>query len=239
FYSIINGKGTLDYEVYLNTKTLLSCQKDFKDLCNSDELQFQIVHQSEELWMKLIAYTLLDIDDYLQQENTPRVITLLGRVHRIQKIMIEQLSVLETMSPKEYQEIRAVLGNGSGQESPGFCTLLKMYKPLWESFVKYYLKQHNLTLEKIYNYDYCHCNAYVVAEALAEYDQLFQKFRYHHFQLIYRTIGVKAKSLKGRSVDLLNKGIRMQFFPELWEIRNQMTDDWGNNYGFVRESITS
>ena len=195
FYSIINGKGTLDYEIYLKTQALLSCQKDFKDLCNSDELQFQIVHQSEELWMKLIAYTLLDIDDYIQQENTNRVITLFGRVHRIQRIMIEQLSVLETMSPKEYQEIRAVLGNGSGQESPGFSTLLKMYKPLWKSFVKYYLKQHNLTLEKIYNHDYNHCNAYVVAEALVEYDELFQKFRYHHFQLIYRSIGIQAKSL--------------------------------------------
>ncbi len=42
FYSIMNGEGTLDYEIYLNTKTLLSCQKDFKDFCNRDELQFQV-----------------------------------------------------------------------------------------------------------------------------------------------------------------------------------------------------
>jgi len=48
-------------------------------LCNADELQFQLVHQIEELWMKLIAFTLLDIDEYLQQENTNRVITLFRR----------------------------------------------------------------------------------------------------------------------------------------------------------------
>ena len=66
FYSIMNGEGTLDYELYLNTKALLSCQTKFDELCNADELQFQIAHQVEELWMKLIAYTLLDIDDYLQ-----------------------------------------------------------------------------------------------------------------------------------------------------------------------------
>ena len=60
FYSIMNGEGTLDYELYLNTKALLSCQTRFDELCNADELQFQIVHQVEELWMKLIAYTLLD-----------------------------------------------------------------------------------------------------------------------------------------------------------------------------------
>ena len=34
FYSIMNGEGTLDYELYLNTKALLSCQKDFAALCN-------------------------------------------------------------------------------------------------------------------------------------------------------------------------------------------------------------
>ena len=100
FYSIMNGEGTLDYELYLNTKALLSCQTKFDELCNADELQFQIVHQVEELWMKLIAYTLLDIDDYLQQENTNRVLTLFRRVHLIQKMMIQQIALLETMSPK-------------------------------------------------------------------------------------------------------------------------------------------
>src|SRR5499427_1187709 len=103
FYTIMNGEGTLDYELYLNTKTLLSCQTKFEELCNADELQFQIVHQVEELWMKLIAYTLLDVDEYLQQENTNRVITLMRRVHAAQRMMIEQLGLLETMSPKEYQ----------------------------------------------------------------------------------------------------------------------------------------
>ena len=110
FYAIMGGDGTLDYEVYLSTKTLLSCQLDYDKLCNADEMQFQIVHQIEELWMKLMAYTLLDIDEYLQQENTNRVITLFRRVHTAQKLMIQQLALLETMSPKEYQEIRKKLG---------------------------------------------------------------------------------------------------------------------------------
>ena len=237
FYSVINGEGTLDYELYLNTKQLLACQKDFKKFCNQDELQFQIVHQIEELWMKLIGYTLLDIDDYLQQENTNRVVTLFRRVHITLRLMIEQLALLETMSPKEYQEIRLNLGSGSGQESPGFRTLLKMHPHLWESFKARYLDKHKLTIEKIYNSEYNHGDAYVVAEALAEFDELFQRFRFHHIQLIHRTIGMGAKSLKGRSVDLLNEGLRTRFFPELWEIRNKMTDTWGAQYGVVRESL--
>lgn len=54
----------------LQTAALLQCQKPFDALCNADELQFQIVHQVEELWMKLLEYTLLDIDEYLAQRAT-------------------------------------------------------------------------------------------------------------------------------------------------------------------------
>lgn len=237
FYAIMNGEGTLDYEIYLNSKALLSCQKDFHAFCNRDELQFQIVHQVEELWMKVVAYTLLDIDDYLQQENTNRVLTMFRRVHLALRLMTDQLGLLETMSPKEYQEIRLQLGHGSGQESPGFRVLLKMHHPIWESFQKNYLDKHGLSIEKIYNSGYDHSDAYVVAEALAEFDELFQKFRYHHLQLIHRSIGLGAKSLKGRSVELLEDGLRVQFFPELWSIRNKMTDEWGAQYGVVRHPI--
>jgi len=238
FLALMKGTGTFDYEIYLNTQALLSCQKDLGSLCNRDELQFQIVHQVEELWMKVLAYTLLDIDEFLQQENTNRVVTLFRRVHMIIRLMTEQLGLLETMSPREYQEIRLQLGQGSGQESPGFRVLLKMYAPLWESFKTHYLTQHGLTVEQIYNSSYSHSDAYVVAESLAEYDELFQKFRYHHLQLIHRSIGLGAKSLKGRSVELLENGLRVQFFPELWDVRNKMTDEWGSQYGVVRESIS-
>src|ERR1700682_2831087 len=210
---MMNGEGTLDYEMYLTPKSLLCCQKTCAELCNRDELQFQVVHQVEELWMKLIAYTLLDIDEYLQQENTNRVLTLFRRVHLIQKMMIQQIALLETMSPKEYQAIRTRLGNGSGQESPGFRVLLKMYQPIWYSFKTCYLEKHALTIEQIYDSEYSHSNAYVVAEALAEFDALFQKFRYEHMQLIHRTIGFGAKSLKWRAVEILEEGMRQKFFP--------------------------
>jgi tryptophan 2,3-dioxygenase len=237
FYKTMNGKGTLDYEVYLNTKTLLTCQKPFDEFTNEDELMFQIIHQAQELWMKLIAYSLLDIDDYLQKRNTNRVMTLFRRVHIVMRRMIDEIAVLETMSPKEYQEIRLQLGNGSGQESPGFRTLLKMSRPLWQSFVATYLDKEGMTIEKIYDSQYSHSDAYVIAEALAEYDELFRRFRYRHIQLIERTIGIQAKSLKGRAVTLLEDGLKHHFFPELWQIRSQMTDKWGGQYGVVRDSI--
>lgn len=226
-----------DYESYLNTKKLLSCQKKLSSCCNGDELQFQIVHQTQELWMKLISYTLIEIGDYMQQRKTHRVLTLFHRVHRIQEMMIHLLGLLETMSPKEYQQIRELLGNGSGQTSPGFRSLLHTSKPLWDIYKAAYLDSKNLSIEKIYNSEYSHNGAYVIAEALIEFDALFARFYKRHFELIERTIGGTSKSLKGRDVERLRARENHKLFPELWQIRNQMTNEWGSEYGYKRESI--
>jgi tryptophan 2,3-dioxygenase len=237
FYAQMAGGGDLDYEIYLGTKQLLSCQKPFDAFCNKDELQFQVVHQVEELWMKLIGYTLLDVDEYLEQGVTNRVLTLLTRCHRLLRLMTLQLELLETMSPKEYQAIRLQLGNGSGQESPGFRVIVQMLPHVWRSYEATYLTARSRTVEAIYNSAYEHDDAYMVAEALMELDELFQKFRYAHIALIHRSIGMNAASLKGRSVDLLQSGLKHRFFPQLWEIRSQMTDAWGGTYGRIRDSI--
>ena len=237
FYRLMQQDNQSDYEVYLRTHALLSCQKNFAELCNKDELQFQITHQLQELQMKLMAYTLLDIDEFIQQCNTNQVVTLFARVHKIQNIMIEALSLLEAMSPKEYQEIRLQLGNGSGITSPGFRTLLKMFQPLWESYQECYLQKNGLTIRQVYDTQYQHNDAYVVAEALLEFEARYRRFLQRHFDLIERTIGGHAKSLKGHDVERLQQRIHTPIYPELWEVRNLMTDDWGMAYGVKRESI--
>jgi len=226
-----------DYELYLKTKKLLSCQKKFWRLCNGDELQFQIVHQTEELWMKLISYTLVNIGEYMKKRKTHRVITLFQRVHRFQRMMIDLLGMLETMSPKEYQQIRELLGNGSGQTSPGFRSLIRTTRPLWDIYKEAYLVPKKLTIEKIYNSQYRHNNAYVVAEAMIEFDALFTRFYKRHFELIERTIGGSSKSLKGRDVKRLQEREHSKLFPDLWDIRNKMTDEWGGQYGYSREPL--
>ncbi len=238
-YARLQAPAELDYEHYLNTERLLSCQKDFGALVNHDELQFQIVHQVEELWMKLIAFTLLEVDDYMKAGETHRVVTLMGRVHQLLRLMTTQLELLETMSPKEYQQIRLQLGNGSGQESPGFRTLLKLPIHLWDTFVASYLEPQGRTVRSIYDQDYAHDAAYAVAEALIEFDELFGLFRWRHLFLIHRSIGMGSASLKGRSVDLLQSGAKHRFFPELWDVRVAMTDAWGGEYGRVRDSLTA
>jgi tryptophan 2,3-dioxygenase len=238
YYARIEAPDMRDYGVYLQCDKLLACQKPLSEMVNGDELQFQIVHQVEELWMKLIAYTLVDVIAFIEENNTHRVVTLMDRVHRLMRMMTAQLDLLETMSPKEYQQIRLQLGNGSGQESPGFKFLLRLPPDLWRAFKAHYLDAPGLTVEDVYDGKYDHGDSYVVAEALVEFDELFQKFRANHIYLIQRSIGLGSKSLKGRPVELLQAGTRHRFFPDLWDIRADMTDRWGSQYGVVRDSIS-
>ena len=238
YHALLDNPEILDYGSYLNCQQLLSAQKPLTELCNGDELQFQIVHQVEELWMKLMIYTLVDVLEYMQQENTLRVVSLMKRVSFIQRMMSQQLDLLETMSPKEYQQIRLQLGNGSGQESPGFRTLLKMPQDIWHVFEDHYLAGRNKSIEQVYDSQYSHDESYMLAECLAEFDEQLQKFRSLHLFLIQRSIGLEAKSLKGRAVTILENGAKHRFFPQLWDIRSSMTNTWGQVYGEVRDSIS-
>ena len=225
-----------DYGIYLNCDRLLACQKPFAELVNGDELQFQIVHQVEELWMKLAAYTLLDAEEAIAAGEALKALSLFDRVHRTVRLMTAQLDLIETMSPKAYQQIRLNLGNGSGQESPGFRAILELPRDLWAAYRDRYLAGRNV--RDVYDTGYAHDDAYMLAEALLEFDELFQKFRTSHIHLVNRSIGLGSVSIKGRPVDLLNAGARHRFFPELWAVRGEMTDAWGAEHGSRRDSLS-
>jgi len=227
----------LDYGIYLNADRLLACQKPWDDLVNGDELQFMIVHQVEELWMKLMAATLLDADAAMAAKQGLKALSLLQRVHVIQRLMTAQLDLIETMSPKAYQQIRLMLGNGSGQESPGFRVLLEMPPHMWATYREHWLEAQGRSVRDVYDTGFAHDEAYLLAEALLEFDEQFQKFRASHIHLVNRSIGLGSKSIKGRPVDLLNAGARHRFFPELWNVRGEMTDAWGASHGTERPSL--
>jgi tryptophan 2,3-dioxygenase len=236
-YKRMAGNNNKSYELYLKIPQLLTCQTPFDQLVNEEELHFQIIHQVEELWFKLTAYTLLEIYDDLNAKNTIKALRLFSRVHRLEKLAIEQISLLETMSPSDYQKIRLKLGNGSGQESPGFQIMFDLYQPLYDVFELRYLKDNKITLEEIYFKNLRNNESYAVAEALVEFDELFQKFRFHHIKLVQRIIGLNGKSIKGRAIDMLMSGLKFQFYPKLWDVRNKMTDSWMHTYGESRPNL--
>ena len=237
YHKMMQGEGDTSYEVYVNTQAVLSCQKQFDKLVNDDELTFQSVHQIEEVWMKLVNYTLLEIHELISERRTLKLLKLFDRCHRILRLMTNQLNLLETMSPYGYQEIREQLGDGSGFTSPGFNAIREIAPMLWEPYERHYLKALDKTVETIYAKNFNHCESYVVAEALIEFDELFQDFRYAHLQLVKRIIGAHTKSIAGRPIEVLKKGVKEAFYPGLWQIRSDMTDNWADVYGVVRDPL--
>jgi len=59
------GRGELDYEVYLHTRELLALQTPRDALVVPDELVFQVLHQTQELWLKCVAF---EVANHVQQD---------------------------------------------------------------------------------------------------------------------------------------------------------------------------
>ena len=214
-----------DYEIYIRTEELLALQKKPEQLCTHDEMQFQIVHQVAELWMKLTAHEIDRLISLLREDDACRAGYTLKRIKQIQVLLEQQLSLLDTMTPKDYMTIRTALGRGSGQESPGFKHLLKVPKDIWAAW-KGMLDRRRVTLRAIYENPEKYAELHALAEGLTDFDQALQLWRWRHLMLVYRIIGAGTPSLKGKPVDILERGVKERFFPELWEVRDQVFEEW-------------
>ena len=215
-----------EYEKYIRTEELLSLQKSADALTCHDEMQFQIVHQVSELWMKLIAHELGFLTELLMVDERARAITTLGRIAKAQRLLIEQIDLLDTMSPVDYMIVRTGLGRGSGQESPGFRNMVKLPGELvWPAFDAF-LAKTGVTLRQIYEQPHAHHQLFQLCEGLVDYDQLLQTWRQRHLMLVYRIIGTGTPSLKGKDSELLAHGMKTRFFPELWDVRDEIFAAW-------------
>jgi tryptophan 2,3-dioxygenase len=212
-----------DYEKYIRTEELLALQKT--PLSCHDEMQFQVVHQVAELWMKLAEHEVLGAAERIRAGDLPLTLRRFERVRRIQLLLIEQLSLLDTMASRDYMTIRETLGRGSGQESPGFKRMLQLPDEIWPSVVEL-LAARKVTLRQIYENPSAHGELYNLAEALCEFDQQLQLWRQRHLVLVYRQIGAGTPSLKGKHSELLAEGMKHRFFPSLWEVRDELFADW-------------
>ncbi len=88
-----------------------------------DELLFIVVHQVYELWFKELLWELETTRDLMLEGDTFRARHLLERCETIERVLIEQVSVLETMSPQDFLEFRAHLAPASGFQSVQFREL--------------------------------------------------------------------------------------------------------------------
>jgi tryptophan 2,3-dioxygenase len=219
---ILPGKGASDYERYLRTDDLLSLQKTPGEMVHRDELLFQTTHQSSELWLKLAAFELEEAVRLLRAGELAAARRLLGRAVRCVVLVTEQIHMLEQMSPWEYQEIRRVLGHGSGFDSPGFIAVRALSPELWDAFTGL-LDARGLTLVELYRHGREHEDLYQLAELLIEWDERVILWRVHHFKLVERVIGGSVVGTQGTPVEVLGRLVQQRFYPELWKVRDELT----------------
>ncbi len=214
-----------EYEQYIQTDVLLGLQKDAASLSCHDELAFQIVHQVEELWMKLALHELDLAQKYVEADQLIQARGTVDRVRIICRLMAQQMRILDTLAPVAYFDIRAVLGRGSGQESPGFNRLLEAPAGLRQAFATM-LERREVGLLDLHRDPALEPEVFALAEAMVDIDQAFQDFRYQHLALVRRIIGGRTPSLKGAPAELLEHGVKQTWFPELWLVREELFRDF-------------
>ena len=219
---ILAGGAASDYERYLNTEELLALQKGEGEWVHRDELLFQVTHQSSELWLKLCWNDAGEAVRLIEEGDLRGALRLLGRSTLCLRFVVAQLDMLERMSPWEYQEIRKVLGHGSGFDSPGWRELRHVFPRLGQAFHTT-RRAAGLSIADVYVQGREHEELYQLAEALLELDERAQHWRMRHYQVVARVIGDKVVGTQGTPVELLGRLISTTAFPELWEVRNELT----------------
>mgnify|MGYP000527659926 CR=1 FL=1 len=219
---ILPGTAASDYERYLNTEELLALQKGPDAWVHRDELLFQVVHQSSELWLKLAWVEAEEAARLATSGDVAEAVRQLRRPLVAMKLVTDQLEMLEQMSPWEYQEIRRVLGHGSGFDSPGFRELRRVMPVLGQALADQ-LVRAGLTVTDLYVRRREFDALYRLAESLVELDEWAQQWRIRHYRVVARVIGDAVVGTQGTPVEVLGRLIRNVVYPELWDARNQLT----------------
>jgi tryptophan 2,3-dioxygenase len=233
--------GGTDYSSYLLIDDLLSLQRPITPEAH-DELLFIIVHQSYELWFKLILHELARARDELLARRAQAAIPRLRRVVEIERLLLKHLDVLETMSPDGFLEFRDPLAPASGFQSVQFRRIewlsglrdafpRNATPPEGESLYEAFRVAAGLPddrdarlraladLYREHEDDPARAALHTVAELLVDHDEHVALWRHHHVLMAAREIGTRPGTGGSPGVPYLETTLQRRFFPELWDVR--------------------
>jgi tryptophan 2,3-dioxygenase len=220
---ILPGHGASDYERYLRTDELLALQKLPEERVHHDELLFQTVHQSSELWLKLAVTEVDEAAAALEREETAPALRLLRRSNLCLQYITTQIEMLNQMDPWEYSQIRVVLGHGSGFDSPGFRRVPHVTQRVWKAF-DHLRAAAGLELTDLYRHGREHEDLYQLAELLTEWDERIWVWRFRHYAIVARALGEDTIGTQGTPVQVLGKLIAQRQLPKLWDTRSRLVE---------------
>jgi ribonuclease HI len=215
-----------EYAGYLRIDDLLQLQHPLTPSAH-DELLFIVVHQSYELWFKLMLHELARARAELEADRPQAALGPLKRTAAIDRLLLEHLDVLETMGPDGFLEFRDPLAPASGFQSTQFRAIEAESPRLYESFAACAglggdHDERIATLADLYRDhldDPRRAVLYEVAERLLDHDELIALWRHHHTLMAAREIGSRHGTGGSRGVEYLRGTQDKRFYPELWEVR--------------------
>src|SRR6185436_12972601 len=182
---VLPGAGATDYERYLRTDELLSLQKTSSEWRHRDELLFQTIHQTSELWLKLACEEIAEATSLVAADNVAAAVRLLRRAVDALDLVNLNTRQLEHIAPWDYRSVRQSLGHGSGVDSPGFRKTHELSPKLGDAFTAL-LARRKLTLVDLYRDTAAHEDVFQLAERLVDWDERLIGWRALHLKMVER-----------------------------------------------------
>jgi tryptophan 2,3-dioxygenase len=237
----------LSYGSYLKVPELLQLQKRLSE--EHDELLFIVAHQVYELWFKVILHELEAARDRIAAGDIFFARHFLQRVHVIEKLLVEQIEVLETMSPQDFLAFRWKLAPASGFQSVQFREIeflsglkepkylerldatpeemerlrMRLDQPsLDDAFRALLERRGSPSLLDVFRDREHHGDLFDLCEALLDHDEAFAHWRARHVLMVERQIGGKTGTGGSTGAQYLRTTLGKRFYPELWKVRSQL-----------------
>ena len=237
----------LSYGTYLKVPELLRLQQGLSR--EHDELLFIVAHQVYELWFKVVLFELEATRDRIEANDLFFARHHLRRVHVIEKLLVEQIDVLETMSPQDFLAFRSKLAPASGFQSvqfreieflsglkePKYVARLeatpeemsrlrqRLEEPSVDDAFRAIVKRRGSpTLVEIFRDRERYGDLFDLCEALLDHDETFAHWRARHVLMVERQIGGKTGTGGSSGAQYLRTTLNKRFYPELWDVRSQL-----------------
>lgn len=237
------------YHEYLELDQLLSMQRPRTEY-TATELAFIVVHQVSELWFKLVIDDIRGTIDRLCVGDDEAALRRLRRVHEVERLLVDQLVLIDHLPPGGFGALRPALGSASAAESRQFAMIERLSVPhpvrgaqpaddLWTALCLRLAEDgHAMPIDdtdegrtrrrRVLLDVYRDAGpASSVCEALLDHDHAFTVWRQRHALAVARQIGDVPGTGGTGGVAYLQRRCDRRFYPELWSVRADLTSPAG------------
>ena len=238
----------LSYGSYLKVPELLSLQKILSD--EHDELLFIVAHQVYELWFRVVLHELEAVRSSIDGDDLYLACHRLRRVSVIEELLVEQIGVLETMSPQDFLAFRHKLAPASGFQSVQFREIeflsglknasylerlevtpeerarlqRRLAEPsLGDALSALIARRGSPSLVQVFQDRERFADLLGLCEALLDHDETFAEWRARHVLMVERQIGSKPGTGGSSGARYLRSTLDKRFYPDLWDLRSHLT----------------